>query len=231
MSVRPEEAQTELVGGCDHQMAHLGQGLDPGLSGRALGDDEDPDCLDGAILGLRDALGPAAEGCSSCFDGIERVGLAAAPTLGPVGSVNLDYLEISSAQETGQAGPIGAGSLHPNLGDRPEALEPGEQRFVTSRIGPEALGAEQCSEGVEGGGHMNVEVGVDTTRHSTRSFYDGHGHPFLSQRCEGWHGRSGSERRAVQVVVATRTNHPTRRRDVPLSMCDAGRTCQQSRSY
>ena len=65
---------------------------------------------------------------------------------------------------------------------------------------------------------MDVEVGVDTTSHTTRSFYDGHGHPF-SLGVEGWHGRSGSERRAVQVVGATRTNHPTRRRDVPLSKC------------
>jgi hypothetical protein len=55
---------------------------------------------------------------------------------------------------------------------------------------------------------MDVEMGVDTTGHTPRSFYDGHGHPF-SKRCEGWHGRSGSERRAVQVVLATRANHPT----------------------
>jgi hypothetical protein len=41
---------------------------------------------------------------------------------------------------------------------------------------------------------MDVEMGVDTTGHTPRSFYDGHGHPF-SKRCEGWHGRS--ERRAV----------------------------------
>jgi len=31
--------------------------------------------------------------------------------------------------------------------------------------------------------------------------------PF-SQRCEGWHGRSGSERRVVWVVRATRANQP-----------------------
>jgi hypothetical protein len=30
-------------------MAHLDQGLDPGLAGRALGDDEDPDRLDGTV--------------------------------------------------------------------------------------------------------------------------------------------------------------------------------------
>jgi hypothetical protein len=26
---------------------------------------------------------------------------------------------------------------------------------------------------------MDVEVGIDTTGHTTCSFYDGHGHPFL----------------------------------------------------
>ena len=50
-------------------------------------------------------------------------------------------------------------------------------------------------------------MGIDTTGDSTRSFYDGHGHPF-SQGVEGWHGRPGSERRAVWVVDATQTNHP-----------------------
>ena len=39
---------------------------------------------------------------------------------------------------------------------------------------------------------------VSTTGDPARSFYDGHGHPF-SLSVEGWHGRSGSERRAVQA--------------------------------
>jgi hypothetical protein len=26
---------------------------------------------------------------------------------------------------------------------------------------------------------MNVEVSIDATGHTTHSFYDGHGHPFL----------------------------------------------------
>ena len=54
---------------------------------------------------------------------------------------------------------------------------------------------------------MNVAMGVDATSDPARSFYGGHGHPF-SLGVEGWHGRSGSERRAVQVVLATWTNHP-----------------------
>ena len=101
-----------------------------------------------------------------------------APALGPIGPVDLDHLDVGSAQEPGQARPIGARALHPHLGERTEALEPGEQRLVASRVGVEALRAEQCSERVQGGGDMDVEVGVDTTGHTPRSFYDGHGHPF-----------------------------------------------------
>ena len=46
--------------------------------------------------------------------------------------------------------------------------------------------------------------------------------PF-SQRCEGWHGRSGSERRAVWVVRATRTNHPNSETGRAVFQCAAGR--------
>src|SRR5271155_2563219 len=47
--------------------------------------------------------------------------------------------------------------------------------------------------------------------------------PF-SQRCEGWHGRSGSERRAVWVVRATRTNHPNSETGRAVFQCAAGRS-------
>jgi hypothetical protein len=42
----------ELVRGGDSQVAHLDDGLHSGLSGRALGHDQDPDGLDGTVLGL-----------------------------------------------------------------------------------------------------------------------------------------------------------------------------------
>jgi hypothetical protein len=40
------------------------------------------------------------------------------------------------------------------------------------------LRTEQPAERIQGGGDMNVELRIDTTSHTTRSFYDGHGHPF-----------------------------------------------------
>jgi hypothetical protein len=159
-------------------MAHLGQRLNPGRSSRALGDDEDPDGLDGPVPGLRNALSPAAEGGSSRFDGVEGIGLARTTTLRPVGPVDLDHLDVCSAQEPGQARSIRSRAFHPDLGERTEALEPDKQCLVAGRIGVETLRAEQCSERIEGGGHVDVEVSVDATGHPARSFYDGHGHPF-----------------------------------------------------
>ena len=53
--------------------------------------------------------------------------------------------------------------------------------------------------------------------------FDG-GLDLTAQRCEGWHGRSGSERRAVWVVLATRTNHPNSETGRAVFQCAAGRT-------
>ena len=47
--------------------------------------------------------------------------------------------------------------------------------------------------GIEGSGHVDLEVGVDSTRDAARAFYDGHRPSLLSLTGEGWHGRSGSE--------------------------------------
>ena len=82
-------------------------------------------------------------------------------------------------EESGQPGAIGAGALDADLVYLPEALKPGEQRLVAGRARLEGLRPEQSTERVQGGGNVDVEVGVDTTGHPTGSFYDGHGHPFL----------------------------------------------------
>jgi hypothetical protein len=48
----------ELLRGTDAQMAHLDDRLDAGSSGRALGHDQDPDGLDGTVVGLARPAGP-----------------------------------------------------------------------------------------------------------------------------------------------------------------------------
>ena len=118
-----------------------------------------------------------AQGGPGRFDGVEGIGLAAATPFLSIRSVDLDDLDAPSSQVAGQAGPIRARALDADLGHVPEGLEPGQQRLVAGGVGLEALRAEQPPERVEGGSHMDVEVGVDTTGHTTRSFYDGHGHP------------------------------------------------------
>ncbi len=172
-------------------------------------------------LGL--AARSTTQGGPGGFDGVEGVGLAAAPALLAVGSVDLDDLDASPAQVAGQARAIGAGALNADLGDVAERLEPAQQRLVAGRIGGEALCAEQSTQRIERCGHMDVAMGIDTTGDPTRSFYDGHGHPF-SQSVEGWHGRSGSEQRAVQVVRCNRTNHPTSETGRAVFQCAAGRS-------
>ena len=99
------QAATELFRGAVAEVAHLDQRLDPGLAGRALGHDQDPDGFDGAVAGLGLAARPAAQGSAGRFDGIERIGLATAAPLLSVRSVDLDDVDTHSAQVTGQPRP------------------------------------------------------------------------------------------------------------------------------
>ena len=116
---------------------------------------------------------------------VKGVGLAAAAPGLAVGPVNFDYFNPASTEKTGQVGSIGSGSFNPDLGDGTKALEPPEQFFVAGRRWGKGLRAQQGSQGVECRGYMNIQVGVDPTRHPAGSFYDGHGHPFLSSKCSG----------------------------------------------
>ena len=118
----------ELVRGGDSQMAHLDDGLDPGLSGRALGHHQNPDGLDGTVLGLAQAGGPTADGGPGGLDCIEGVGLALVAAGLPVGSVDFDDLDALPAQEPGEPDSIGAGALDADLGDLAEFLEPDKER-------------------------------------------------------------------------------------------------------
>ena len=90
----------ELVRGAVSKMAHLSDGLHPGLSGGALGHDQDPDGLDGTVLRLAGTGGSAADGGPSGSDGVERVGFAVVPTGLPVLPV-YDDLDAASADGSG----------------------------------------------------------------------------------------------------------------------------------
>ena len=126
-------------------------------------------------LGL--ALRPTTQGGPGSFDGIEGIGLAGAPAILAIRSVDLEDLDTCPAQVAGQARAVGPGALHADFGDVAEGSEPAEQRLVAGGVGLEALRAEQPAERIERSCYMDVEVCVDATSHTTRSFYDGHGHP------------------------------------------------------
>ena len=66
----------ELVRGGDSEVPHLDDGFDPSLSGRALGHHQDPDGLDGTILGLAQTGRPTTDGGPGGFYCIEGIGLA-----------------------------------------------------------------------------------------------------------------------------------------------------------
>ena len=71
-----DEAGPEVLGASEDKGSGLVDGGDPLTSGRALGDNEDPDRLDAAVAAPRDATGPPGLGGAGCADGVEGVGLA-----------------------------------------------------------------------------------------------------------------------------------------------------------
>ena len=115
------ESTTALLGQAVAEVAHLDQRLDPGLAGRALRHDENPDGLDGAVSGLRLAARPTTEGGSGCFDGVEGIGLATAPALRRFGR-STSMTSTPTRRVAGQAGSIGTGSFDADLGREVEEL-------------------------------------------------------------------------------------------------------------
>ena len=112
----------------------------------------------------------------------------------------------------------------PILVTSPKPSSQPSNAFVAGGVGLEALRAEQPAERVQGGSHMDVEVGVDATGDPTRSFYDGHWSSLLSMVLRDGtavpdrsDGRSG-------LFRATRTNHPNSETGRAVFQCAAGRS-------
>ena len=154
-------------------------GPEPTLSSRALGHEQRPDGLDVAVSGLGCAGAAAAQHSPGRLDGVGGVRLALGPAHLAVGPVDLDHLDAGASEEPPEPGSIGAGALHAHLGDRPESSHPLEQCRVALGRGHERLHSEHAADGVQGRGHMDIEVGVDPTDNGAASFYDGHAIPVL----------------------------------------------------
>ncbi len=200
------------------------------------------------VFGLGRTAGPTTDGRPSGLDGVERIGLALVATGLAILSIHLDHRDaLAASEESNQPGAVGAGALDADLGHLAETLEPGEQRLVAGGIGTEGLGADEATEWVECGSDVSVEVRIDTTGDPGRGFYDGHCHPFLPSQLGGWHGRLGSERRAVRAAGSNPGQSPTsetgravfvvrleefgRRRPKTPHDSKSGRIFQYSRSY
>ena len=169
----------KLVRGRKGQLAHLGEGLHPGLASRPFGNHQDPDGLDRTISDLAWPWAPR-QGSTSCLNGVDRIGLALATTVLAVVPIDLDHLDTGPGKKPGQSGSIGTRPFHTDPLNYPEAGQPGKQGRVALGGGIEGFGAEQSAHLIQGGGHVDLAMGVDAASNSTRSFYDGHGHPFLS---------------------------------------------------
>ena len=124
-------------------------------------------------------MGSPGQGRSGRFDGVDRIRLALASAGLAVLAVDFDHLDTRSGQEAGEACSIGTGPFHADQSDTPEPGEPRQQCRIAVGSGIEGLGPEQSAHLVEGGSNVNLTVGIDTPCDRTRSFYDGHWHPFL----------------------------------------------------
>ena len=171
------ESALQLVRGTEGELAHLSECLDARSSGRALGDDEDPDGLDRAVPALGRSLGPARENGPGGLDGVEGIGLAAVVSSLAVLAVDFDDVDAGSGEEAGDARPVGPRPFHPDFSDVSEIPEPRHQGGVAVGIGRERCGSEQATDVVQGGGHVNLPMGVDTTSDGACGFYDGHAIP------------------------------------------------------
>jgi hypothetical protein len=96
--------------------------------------------------------------------GVDWVGLAQAAAGPAVGSVNLDDLQAIGAHKPGQPGSVGAGAFDADLGHRPQALCPVDQRHITAGRGRKRGTAKDAAGLVDDRRHMAVGMGVDPDR-------------------------------------------------------------------
>ena len=171
------EAALELVRGAEGELAHLAERLDARPTSRALGHDEDADGLDRTVSALGPSMGPARLCRPGRLERVEGIGLAALTPGLAVLAVHFDDVNPGSGEEPGDAGPIGARPLHTDLADLPKGLEPAQQLGVAVGVSPKRLRAEQATDFVQDGGHVDLPMGVDATGDGAGGFYDGHAIP------------------------------------------------------
>ena len=111
------------------------------------------------------------------LDGVEGIGLARPTPLLAVRPIDLDDVDAVGLQVTGEPGAVAASALDADQGDGSEAAQPAEQAPVAGGVRGKRLDAQQPADGVQGGGHMDVEVGVNASGDPV--WHGGHGSSLL----------------------------------------------------
>ena len=119
------EPFAQLIGCAEAEMTELVETLDAHVTARAVPNEQHPDRLDVAIGGLRHSVRPTRQRRSGSLHSVDAVGLAVGATGLTIGATDLDHCHAGAAQEAGQPGPIGAGSLHADPIEVAEAAQPG----------------------------------------------------------------------------------------------------------
>jgi hypothetical protein len=160
----PAQRRPQVVR-CGHdQGVELVGGLGARLHRRAAGGVQRPDALDRAGARLRlGGRGPGQHRPGGRL-GVDRVGLAPASVLRPLGALDLHHRDPAGDKPAAQASPVAAGPLDPDPLHRPEPSRPGQQRRMTGRGRGDCPGAEEAAELVQRGADVLIGVGVHPDR-------------------------------------------------------------------
>ena len=173
------ETAPDHVGGGVAELTHLVHSAQAPFSRRALCHEQHPDGLHVAVAGLWSTRRASRQDTTGRLDGVSGVGLSLLTTHLAVGPVDLDDFDAGALEEPGQPRAVGPGAFDTNLLHRAKATHPLEQRLIPAWRGHEGLHTQHATDRVQGSGHVDVQMGVDTADHGAFGLYDGHCHPFL----------------------------------------------------
>ncbi len=168
----------------------LVQGLGAGLVSAALHGLQRPERLDRSVVALGLAGRLTGLNGAGRGDGVDDVCFAVAASDLPVGSGDLDDLDSGVAEVPCQCGAVAAGALDTDLVELTLPAQPGEQSPVAGDGGRERLGAEHPAELVEGGGDVQVLVGVHAAGDDKLVRCQSGQGPSFSREGKGGHGAS-----------------------------------------
>jgi hypothetical protein len=166
----------------EHEILDLVADLGPGLDRARAGDAQHPDRFDDADACFGRGGRLTGQHRPSGGFGIGRVGLAASTTALPVGPVHLDDLDTGVAEEPGQTGAVGAGSLDPGSNDVTVAARPAQELPVAANRRFDRERVSHTAEEVHHDRDMELEVGVDAEDDvAGLTCHRGHGAPVLER--------------------------------------------------